>query len=490
MNNLTAPYYIILLSVAWTSTLAGAATATKSTETWSQGKLFVDDSVVANTENIRRVVHPGEKHPAPVLRPTQPCEGDRVYTMGTAYYDAAIGKFRLWYMGRAMVGGRPADHLLYAVSDDGIHWHKPHLGLHEFQGSSNNNILLVDIHSPSVVVTQNAQGRRAYKLMAMQYEAGGYVTAASPDGIQWKLNTPTPAIKGSDNVTLTRDPCTGEYLSFHRQTKRVANHGRRSVFLSRSVDFKTWSKPVAALVPDAQDDRQWVSDPRTQRTEFYNMTAAPYRSHYLGFLTVGRFEPTPGGVQTANQSGTDGPIHVELVHSRDGSTWNRLDERPAILAPGPADWDQGMILALSSPIVHNDEVWIYYTGFNTTHGGPRPPKQSAIGRAKWRLDGFVSLRPRTGECGLVETRVLDPEGQRLYVNADAQPGSLTVELLDEHGRRIPGYSRDECLPIETDQVRAAVRWRNHDTVPNERPFAIRFCLNHCDLFSFTFGENR
>jgi hypothetical protein len=218
------------------------------------------------------------------------------------------------------------------------------------------------------------------------------------------------------------------------------------------------------------------------------MTAAAYQTLYLGFLTVCRFEPTKGGVRTANQSGTDGPIHVELTFNHDGRRWERLPDRPPILTPGPSAWDQGMILSLSNPIVHKDEIWIYYTGFNTTHGGPRPPKRSAIGLAKWRLDGFVSLQSRNDRMGVIETVLVDPENPYLYVNANAENGSLTAELLDEQRRVIPGYSHEECRAVVTDDVRSAIRWQNHDTVPKDRPFFIRFHLTDGEVFSFSFNS--
>lgn len=489
MSHSVLIYTALTISFACTCADPSYATAPELMTTRSQVVLFLDDSAIAATENIQRVVHQGEKHSRPVLEPTEPWEGDRVYTMGTVYYDSRTRQFTLWYMGRTMDGGRPRDHLLYAVSTDGVQWNKPAVGIHEFHGGRDNNILLVGIHSPSIVIARDSHGELTYKLMAMKYDVGGYVTAASSDGIEWTLNTPMPAIKGGDNVTLTRDPASGEYMSFHRQGRRVGNHVRRSIFLSRSDDFESWSKPVPVLVPDERDDQAWVTDPKSQRTEFYNMTAARYRSQFLGFLTVCRFEPTSGGVRTPNQSGTDGPIFVELTYSHDGSHWKRLADRPPILSPGPADWDRGMILSLSNPIIHNDEVWIYYTGFNTTHGGPRPPKRSAIGLAKWRLDGFVSLRPRTGNKGIVETHLFHPEKLQLFVNADAERGSLRAELLDKHGQTISGYSRDDCIPVETNQIRTTIQWRNAEMIPDDRAFAIRFYLNDCDLFSFGFGES-
>ena len=125
----------------------------------------------------------------------------------------------------------------------------------------------------------------------------------------------------------------------------------------------------------------------------------------------------------------DGPIAVQLAHSRDGRAWERFEDRsPIIPRGGPGSFDAGCILCSADrPLIRGDEVWHYYTGVNTMHGGPMPPKRIAIGRAVWRLDGFVSLD--AGHFGgVVETVALQQSGERLEVNVDAAAGSLAVEV--------------------------------------------------------------
>ena len=66
------------------------------------------------------------------------------------YYGSVIeinGRFHMWYIGDG--DGDKVDqekstaytHLLYAVSDDGLHWQKPDLGLVEYNGDKNNNLV-------------------------------------------------------------------------------------------------------------------------------------------------------------------------------------------------------------------------------------------------------------------------------------------------------------------------------------------------------------
>ena len=48
------------------------------------------------------------------------------------------GEYRMWYMGQGKDRRR---RIMYAVSKDGFNWEKPNLGLVEYNGTKNNNIV-------------------------------------------------------------------------------------------------------------------------------------------------------------------------------------------------------------------------------------------------------------------------------------------------------------------------------------------------------------
>jgi hypothetical protein len=148
-------------------------------------------------------------------------------------------------------------------------------------------------------------------------------------------------------------------------------------------------------------------------------------------------------------------------------------------------FDAGCILATADrPVVQEDRIVMYYTGINTTHGGPLPPKEIAIGRATWRLDGFVSLD--AGESGgLLETVALSTEGgARLLLNANAEGGEFRAEVLDRGGQPVEGYRSEDCQPVRTDSVRHHVRWKERAALPAMEGFKFRFQLRSTQLFSF------
>ena len=303
--------------------------------------LFADDSGLAASAGVIRTVHAGKTRPEPVMTAELPWEGSRVYVYGSVYYDEAANRLSLWYLGHPNLGpdGKEpqvsgfrkgkGDVVLYATSKDGLVWERPKLGLHSFLGSKQNNIVF-DLHSPSVLLDlTDKDSTRRYKMLGSR--VGAYYAAVSADGLNWQRYPGDNAIlKSSDNISLTQDPFTGEYLAYNRQpsAKRA-----RCISLSRSRDFKTWSTPKLVFAADAEDDA-WVHNPG-ERTEVNNLSVFPHAGGFLGLPTMFRVlgpnrepaELTPG------QSATDGILDVQLITSEDGETWKRTRPRMPVIAP-------------------------------------------------------------------------------------------------------------------------------------------------------------
>jgi len=471
---MTRPLAMLLLCGC---ALAAHAQSPGVYHTRGEAELFIDDAAIASTANVERVLHQATKLDKPVLEPEKPWEGERIYMYGTVHRDADTGRFRMWYN---------AEGICYAESDDGVHWTRPSLGLHAFNGSTDNNIALPGVINLTVLVDENAADpSRKYK--ALFGKSRFYLGAHSPDGIHWTMYHDGGKLIpfGSELATVNRDPDTGEYLAFIRTQPPRLNpqgvHQMRTCALTTSTDFIHWTDPVLVIEPDAKDDEWLLSD--GQRTEFYGWSGFKYGSQYVGFLTVFRILGTIPD-KTNQQSAYEGPIDVQLIHSRDGRDWHRTAVRTPVVSNGPRDYDAGTILHVANnPIVVGDEVWLYYTAINTTHGGALPPKRCTIALAKWRLDGFASLRAHWA-AGVVQTVPMTGDGDTLYVNADAARGRLAVELLDESGQPVPGFTAADCEPITTDSVRHRITWAGGDRIPAGEPFALRFHFTNADLYSY------
>ena len=108
----------------------------------------------------------------------------------------------------------------YAESDDGLNWRKPMLGLHEFQGSKANNIVLasklldganLDAGHPAVFKDENpdAPADARYKALVRSNGAHGLIALQSPDGLNWKpVSNLVQRLSQRPLVRLTASPAT------------------------------------------------------------------------------------------------------------------------------------------------------------------------------------------------------------------------------------------------------------------------------------------
>ncbi|MDP6775445.1 MAG: hypothetical protein QGI83_01635 [Candidatus Latescibacteria bacterium] len=448
-------------------------------------QLFVDNAMIARKSGVVRETHPCMKLPEPVVQGREPWEGpnvdERVYIYGTVLPADEETGYRMWYM-------RFRDRVLYATSEDGIHWHRPNLDLVDDEGSRCNNSLPIRLHSPSLILDPDEpDGSKRYKMLGVGEGPGGrgYCVAHSSDGLSWHPHTYNPVLTGGDTCTLARDPASGEYLAFHKRYTRHRGQDRRLVYLSTSGNLQDWSEPRLVMAPDAEDDEQTLSEGGCL-SQFYNMSAFPCAGQWVGLVTHFRYSGPPPE-KGPEQSPHDGPIDVQLVHSRDGRTWSRCDDRSPVIPSGPYDYDAGCILGVANqPVAVGDEVWIYYTAITTTHGGYVPRKRVTIGRASWRLDGWVSLNAGP-DGGTVETTDLQTSGGNLQVNADAGRGELKVEISDPSGAPLTGYGFADCEPMRIDHVRHTILWRDRNRLPEDRPFRLRFRFRDASLFSYSIG---
>src|SRR5439155_26475270 len=101
---------------------------------------------------------------------------------------------------------------------------------------------------------------------------------------------------------------------------------------------------------------------------------------------------------------------AELVSSRDGIAWDRPFPHQFFLSPDePGSWDESAVRPVP-PVIHQDEVWIYYGAWNGGIGVEHlkraergEPVAKAIGLATLPLDRFVSLKAGN-ETGVLTTK--------------------------------------------------------------------------------------
>ncbi len=145
-----------------------------------------------------------------------------------------------------------------------------------------------------------------------------------------------------------------------------------------------------------------------------------------------------------------------------------------------------MIRCAGGVLERGDELWLYYGGWREDHGTSRQhrhlttPREAqrqaaAIGLAKLRLDGFVSLDAGDAEATLT-TVALTCSGDALTINARADAGGYVVaEILDEAGHAVSSHSNQTCDAFRADAL---------DPFRGRR-IKLRFHLKTAALYAFT-----
>jgi len=458
-------------------------------------QLFLDDTLIDAMERVSRRVNQPDRHPQnPIFEAEHPWESGRIL-YSDVVFDQDEEIYKLWYS----VYNAEIDKssLCYAVSEDGIHFQRPELGLVEFDGSTSNNLLPVPdrfAHDKTVIKDSRDQNpERRYKMV--YYTRDGVGVAWSADGLRWTPHDGNPVINPTGDASQSPffDERLGLYVMFVRPNGR---HMRRwwrkkgipydaSVFPTRrigrsvSIDFETWTHIEEAVEPDERDG---------DGTEFYYMPVLRYESGYIGFLNV--YHELTG--DPAVLDGFNNNLDAQLAFSRDGIKWSRVCDRQVFLGVVGGAWDERRIY-VDEVLVRDDEILVYYRGSNIPHAGiqdlvgkehnGRPLRGDALGLARLRLDGFVSVQAGAAE-GSLTTRPLRCSGGELRVNADAAGGSLQVEAITLYGAPIPGFTRSDCILIDSDSTDHPVRWKGGKLDPAGEPIRLRFYLRQSSLYSF------
>jgi len=451
-------------------------------------QLFVDDYVIATTDNVHRVLNQPIKHAAnPViqLEPPQKVGGEElVIVSGGVIFDKQEELFKMWY--EAANYAWTHNYVGYATSKNGLHWDLPDLGVIDHPLGYGNLVFDRGAGEMAPGVFKDPVAKDPQRLYKMIYNSdSGVGIAFSPDGIHW---TPVKDIRvhpvsDSPNSVLW-DPRLKKYVAHTRynESDLEVPNSNRQVRHSESDDFLNWTSPGVIMKADEKDP--------IESRQFYNMEWMPYGDVYFGFISVYHVLRSDEG-RSGNSPSYD-KLDVQLTFSRDGRTWRRAGDRQVFIpnSPNPGDFDWAMIYCFQHPIVVGDEIWFYYAGFSGLHWATRRQEWQggAVGLARLRLDGFISIDP--GGRGTVTTKPLKMSGDRLVVNANATHSSVQVEILGADGEPMEGYGIDQADPITGDSVRHVATWNGKSDVSalQGHPIALRFHLDRCKLFSFAFGE--
>jgi hypothetical protein len=505
--------------------LAGSAAVESTARTGAEQAAPVDiasrrqfwfnaQDLIADARDVRVVQCRPAKHPMnPLMVADRPWEGTLVQLYSAdVRRDPASGRWQMWYE------GHPAEVLLCsAFSRDGLRWEKPNLGLQQWQGDRENNIVLQtgywDANCCSLVVapTEKDPARR-YKLYywvgpewfnaknplhvkagnrVKEYKKNGHYVAFSPDGIRFTPQTAEPAFVASDVATVLFDEQSGRYRSYHKAMRTLPGWKttRRCMSSAASDDGVHFGPSAPTLAPDEEDDALVVAAGGV-RAEFYGMHVWPHEGFYLGLAWV--FTVTRGNPRLG-RGGDDGWVLPQLIYSPDGLRWKRLPVREPFIERGPAgSFDAGSICTSGDhPATIGDEVRFYYTGVCYTHGAgyPKnsPQRYSGVGLATLSRDRYVGWHAGAGG-GTIATEPLRFSGRRLHLNLDASRGETRVAILDGDGKPLPGFGLADCRPAIADSLDCVVEWSAGGDLADlaGKPVRLQFRLRNSVLYTWQF----
>jgi len=450
----------------------------------SKAQLFLDDTWIEDANFVSRQWHQPRKFPDPVLKPEHPWEHWCPVMYGTVLHWR--GRFRMWYNCWTR---EPKPRVCYAESTDGVAWEKPRLGVCEFDGSKDNNIVLQSEAPRYIddisVIDDPDDGEWPIKALFwegkihdLKQPDWGIWAARSKDCIHWDRSPGLVLPHWGDRFNAASVKIAGKYVVLGR-APGSRPHGRQA-WRTESRDLIHWSEPKKSLARDVEDP---------VNMEYYSATLFPYEGLTLG--SIERMYMSPDR------------LDVELVWSYDaGRAWQRAPKRPAFLSPseGARRWDDTWVnLPTNGPIRHQGRLWFYYSARSGAHGSPYPFNHGAIGLALLRVDGFASLM--AGErTGLVVTKPMRWPKADVHVNADPRrdlishpgfcSGDVRVEARDAAGKAMRGFTWDDCEPVpqtvnDPDASRK-VLWRGGRSLRRlaGKRLRLAFRLRDAHLYSF------
>jgi hypothetical protein len=424
---------------------------------------------------------------AAVISPQTPTDGVLMGGYCTLLKDG--GKLRLWY--ESYLPGETADEevrICYAESDDGVSWKKPNLGLFEYRGSKDNNLVYRHGHGATIFIDPTAKPAERYKLVhldkvPLQVVNGRQINAflfgaVSPDGISWtRLSEPVMRHTSDTQTVAAYDASLGKYVVYLRGWEpetRLGYGGRRMVVRSESAEFGNFSEPVPVLTLGPQDPPD-----ADIYTNAYQRWPGAARAHLM----------TPAIFHRSTDR-----LDLQLAVSRDGVRW-QFPQREPFVADGPAgSGTEGAIYAGCGTIPAGKAEWAFpvscYGRTHNMHFTPTPehPHIGGIHLARLPEDGYIFLEAKdSGECW---TQPVSFTGSRLLIRSWGFTGArVAVEITEQDGKAIPGFSLVECDALYGEQLSSPMTWQGKSDLSALRGklVRVRFVLNRVSLYSFQFA---
>lgn len=477
-------------------TKSGITVLGSAPTTVEEATLFSMDNIsIPFTTNLVLTMEPVDKHQDnPLLRRGESGDPDEwgVQCYGSVIYHE--GKYKLWYLAlnEEDMRNMPNDvhykggQLAYAESEDGIDWEKPNLGLVEWNGNKNNNLLLMDpstahgLDCRVIYEPDDPDPARRFKMvfhMGARFDgrpAGAPIPFFSADGLRWKI-----AIDAKlENYTVASDETAippehfemgGLYKwngMYHLMGQQVTpfmwlpdgTDCGRVLTTFRSPDFVNWSRTkTLSFVRDGTRGEY--------KSRLGNEGAQVHQSSTWdrGNVLVSTYGLWNGGVGWENVT-----IDLGLLLSNDGLYFREPVPNHIFIERGEdGAWDQGGLLMSQAFENIGEKTFIYYGHWDPRTGQNYEPR-GGLGLVTLDKDRFSSLSVRNPEkeAAFITCALKVDEPSDLFFNATglSEDAWVKVELLDELERPIPAYSGENAARLDSNGFRQHVSWQGNEGI--------------------------
>lgn len=502
-------------------------------------QLFIDQKFIEKQRGITLRMNPPVKA-EPVLVVEAPWE-----QLGLGYPNVVEkdGEYWMYYntcfkfaksLGQAMnvianVEDKTVGVTCLAVSKDGLAWQRKNVGHFDILGNKNNNIVLPECCGTVFEDPSKTDGF-PYWFFGIMRENPWW------DGAKGTTHTWSP-MEGSLHLARSRDGLSWERVPGYALPFLCDTHNQmfwdarlnKYVFYVRGWEFPDRAGDYGRVVCRGETDQllklPWPFQANPNRktglrgmygtvsaelpivmrcdkedppvTDLYNPCVnryaeaedvylsfpSPYRHYDAKFNSHGRDKRGH-----ADDKANDGPVDIACAVSRDGVIWHRFRE-PYVRLGLIGEMDGGSIYMGIGLVVKDNEIWQYNCAVEETHGNYLHKQKNAIIRVVQRLDGFVSAD--TGpEGGEITTPVVKFAGNRLRLNIDCGAmGEAWVEIQDEQGSPIPGFTMAESVSVDRNGVAQEVWWQKGPDLASltGKPVRLHIKMRSAKLYAFQFG---
>lgn len=472
------------------------------------------------------------EHTTAELKLHNPIKKEHILTFDAPWETAGVGYaitvkdgdlFRMYYVCEVpeTFGVYSTRVVCMMESCDGRNWIRPNLGLHECNGSKENNIILVAQKSETleepfdnffVFIDENPDCKPEEKFKALalcrNLEEKEHIHWLSPrelwlytsaDGIHFTRNrlvvdSDFVGRGGFDSInTAWWDKDDNKYHCFVRvfMKDRV-----RDIKYMESTDFQNWSEPILLNYGESEEYELYTNHIMKYYRAPHMFIGFPER--YIERPSLGKnFEQMNGeeGARLRKERAENLSLRIGtavtegiFMCSRDGLHWKRYDDMFFPLQQEHThNWAYGDYSCPMYPFLETDmpapwngkEISFYVPE------GSFSPNPHKLYRHSIRLDGFASYHADY-EVKQVTTKSILFTGNELHLNFSTSAlGWIYVDVLDANNKPLEGWHSCELFGNTTDRT---VYFGDSKDVSSlqGKVIRLRFTMRQADIYSYKF----